>query len=80
MSTATQTTVTTGQRAQLIAGPGFSTETIVEVQSIEGRTLVAQDVNHTHLRPVTYTLRNNGNWAQKGEGQWSAYLRFVSAK
>lgn len=77
MSTETQTRVTAGQRALLIAAPGYSTETLVEVQFVEGRTLVAQDANHPNVPAETYTLRRNGKWAQKGKGQWAMYLRFA---
>ena len=60
-----------GSQARVIAGPGYPTDLVVTVLSSEGRVTTAA----SEYGVATFTLRRNGNWATKGDGQWQNYLR-----
>lgn len=72
--------VAAGDRAEVIAAPGYPTEYVVEVTEVAGRTLTAKSVHYPDNSVETFTLRRNGKWAQKGRGQWQMYLRFKQAQ
>jgi hypothetical protein len=66
---------TPGTTAQVLAAPGYPTDLVVTVQSVEGRSLIASSPAGLE----EFTLRRNGKWAAKGGGQWQNYLRDVAA-
>ena len=74
----TNQTITTavhlGDVAQVLAAPGYPTDTHVIVWGIDGRAVTMIDANGAQ---ETFTLRRNGKYAAKGSSQWTNYLRFL---
>jgi hypothetical protein len=63
--------LTPGGQARVHAGPGYPTDLVVTILSVDGRTATAASTYGV----ATFTLRKNGKWATKGDAQWSNYLR-----